>query len=508
MAADPWLPPVTKTTGTSGGMPSSARPVSLVHVSSDRRMGLPSTKVRPRGSTRSDPSNVAPIRCDHPASIRLTRPGIAFPSQMYTGTRAMRAARTAGSDARPPVVQQTFGLNRRISANASAVASGITAARETSEKRESGSRRDGIAVAWNGIPEPATSSASRPRRPPMNRKRVSGSLALRASATARSGLTCPPVPPPTRSTRHARPLCGSGSTNVQEDTHGDEPDTERAAAVRDKRERDAGHRHEARDDGHVHPRLEAEPHRDADGEQGTGRILRPEGDANPPEREREEEQDDHERTRQTELVAEHREDRVGVWVRQIAELFLPRPEPLAERAAEAERVEHLDRLETEFLWIGPRIEERHEPLKAVRLGDGEREDDHSGQTAQRRELAQPRARGEVHGERDDHDDDRGAQIGLGHDQADDERRHEDEGQGDAPRADLLALPAEPGREVHDERELRELGRLQPEAATKTQPARRAAGGDAHARYENGTEQSHGDEEQRHRDEAEHAVVDT
>src|SRR5438094_9360389 len=138
-------------------------------------------------------------------------------------------------------------------------------ARVSSEKRESGSRSDGMTVAWNGIPEPATSSASRPRRPPMKRKLTSGSVSRSASATARSGLTCPPVPPPTRSTRHARPLRGSGSTNVQEDTHGDETHTERAAAVGDEGERDPGHRHEARDDRHVHPRLEAEPHGDADG---------------------------------------------------------------------------------------------------------------------------------------------------------------------------------------------------------------------------------------------------
>src|SRR5207302_3732921 len=142
-----------------------------------------------------------------------------------------------------------------------------SAARVTGEKRESGSRRDGITVPWNGMPDPATSSASRPRRPPMKRKLVSGSVSRSASATASSGLTCPPVPPPTRSTRHARPLRGSGSTNVQEDTHGDQPDAERAAAVRDKGEGDAGHGHEARDDRHVHPRLEAEPHRDAGGEQ-------------------------------------------------------------------------------------------------------------------------------------------------------------------------------------------------------------------------------------------------
>src|ERR1700694_2266012 len=175
----------------------------------------------------------------------------------------------------------------------------------------------------------------------MTRHVTSGSFSRSASATARSGLTCPPVPPPTRSTRHARPLRGSGSTNVQEDTHGDESDTERAAAVRDERESDAGHRHEARDDGHVHPGLEAEPYRHAGREQRPGRILRAERDAPAAEREREEEQDDDERSCQAELVAEHSEDRVRVGVRQITELFLPRPEPLAERPAETEGVEHL-----------------------------------------------------------------------------------------------------------------------------------------------------------------------
>src|SRR2546428_5339786 len=144
------------------------------------------------------------------------------------------------------------------------------------------------------MPAPDTSSASRPRRPPMKRKLVSGSISRSASATARGGLACPPAPPPTRSTRHARPLRGSGSTNVQEDTHGDEPDTERAAAVRDEGEGDTRHRNEARYDRHVHPRLEAEPHRDPGCEQRAGRVLGAEGDAHAAEREGEEEQDDEE----------------------------------------------------------------------------------------------------------------------------------------------------------------------------------------------------------------------
>src|SRR5258706_9293450 len=368
MAADPWLPPVTKRTGPASGIPSFARPDSRVHVRSERRIGLPSTNVRPRGSARRDASNVAPIRCDHPARSRFTRPGTALPSQMYTGTLAARDANAAGSDATPPVVQHTSGWNRRICTSASMVAIGISAARVTSEKRESGSRRDGITVAWKGMPDPDTSSASWPRRPPMKRNVVSGSVSLRASATARSGLTCPPVPPPTRSTRHARPLRGSGSTNVQEDTHGDEPDTERAASVGDEGKRDPGHRDEARDDGHVHPGLEAEPDRDPGRQQRAGRVLRAKGDAHPAERKPEEEQDDDERSRETELVAQHREDRVRVWVRQVTEFLLSRPEALAAGSSDAEGIKHLDRLEPVLLRIGPWVEERHQPLQAGRLG--------------------------------------------------------------------------------------------------------------------------------------------
>ena len=149
---------------------------------------------------------------------------------------------------------------------------------------------------------------------------------------------------------------------------------------------------------------------------------------------------------------------------QVPELFLPRPETFPERAAQPEGVEHLDRLEPELLGIRPRIEEREQPLVAVGLGHRERENADRGQAPERRELPQASPGGEVHGQRDDHDDGRGAQIGFGHDEANDESGHKDERQGDPPRADLVALAAEPGREIDDERELRELRRLQSEAA--------------------------------------------
>src|SRR5438552_2032029 len=356
-------------------MPSLERPLARSQRSSDPRIGLPDTVVRARGNARNDASNVVPMRCDHPASSRFTRPGTALPSQMYTGTRATRAAITMGSDTRPPVVQQTDGPKRTICARASTAANGSSSARETSEMRESGSRSDGITVAWNGMPAAETSSASRPRRPPRKRKSTSGSAALIDSATARSGLMCPPVPPPTRRTRHRRARRGSGSANAEENTDGDQAHTERRASIRDERERDAGHGHEARDDRHVHPRLEHEPDGDARGEDRSGRILAAKGDAHAAEPEDEEAEDDREGAEQAELVAEHGEDRIGIGRGKEAEFLPAGPEPLAERTAEGEAIQRLDGLESSSTWIRPGIDESEQALVPIRLYDrgGERD---------------------------------------------------------------------------------------------------------------------------------------
>src|SRR5438093_10873125 len=116
-------------------MPSLERPLARSQRSSDPRIGLPDTVVRARGNARNDASNVVPMRCDHHASSRFTRPGTALPSQMYTDTRATRAAITMGSDTRPPVAQQTDGEKRQIGERAANAAKGSGRPRETSQRR-------------------------------------------------------------------------------------------------------------------------------------------------------------------------------------------------------------------------------------------------------------------------------------------------------------------------------------------------------------------------------------
>src|SRR5207248_37931 len=174
---------------------------------------------------------------------------------------------------------------------------------------------------------------------------------------------------------------------------------------------------------------------------------------------------------------------------------------------ERQRVEHGDGLEAERLGGGPGGKERAQPLQAIRLRDGEREDDHGGQAAQRGELAQARARREVHREGDDHDDDRGAEIWLGDDETDDGGGDEDERQRDPPRADLVALAAEPRGEVDDERKLRQLRWLKSEAAAEAKPPRRAPRAHADTRDQNGPEQDESEKKERHGNETKDAVVD-
>jgi hypothetical protein len=65
--------------------------------------------------------------------------------------------------------------------------SGRTTAASSSERRESGSRSEGIRVRWYSMPAAGMSRFSRPRLPPMKTKRQGLSVA-RASLTASRGL--------------------------------------------------------------------------------------------------------------------------------------------------------------------------------------------------------------------------------------------------------------------------------------------------------------------------------
>ena len=227
-------------------------------------------------------------------------------------------------------------------------------------------------------------------------------------------------------------------SNVQQDTDGHETDADRRSAVRDEGQRDAGHGHERGDDGHVHPGLEHEPDRDPGRQERAGRIRRGERDPDPLEGDHQEQHDDRERAEEPELVAEDGEDRIGVGGGKVPEFLLPGTETLTERPTEGEPEDGLDRLEARAARIAPRIEEREDPLQAIRLHDRDRGDEHSGKGPEPGELHEPRPRDEVHAEGERTEDDRGPEVRFGDDERRDEAHDEHERQRHGPAADLGA----------------------------------------------------------------------
>ena len=184
---EPWLPPPTRTTRAAAGRPSASRPFARVHCSRPARTGFPVTTTLSFAKKRSSPGNVAAMRRAKRARRRFTRPGTASPFQTTIGTPRIHAARTTGSETSPPEVSSAWGRARNRSHHACATASGSTSAARTSDRRDSGSRSDGMSVRWNSMPRSGISVFSRPRLPPTKTKRQ-GLDPRSASLTARSGL--------------------------------------------------------------------------------------------------------------------------------------------------------------------------------------------------------------------------------------------------------------------------------------------------------------------------------
>src|SRR5207245_1976288 len=82
-------------------------------------------------------------------------------------------------------------------------------------------------------------------------------------------------------------------------------------------------------------------------------------------------------------------------------------------------------------------------------------------------YTEPRARCEVHDERDHTDDDRRSEIGLDEDECREDGGDDEHAQHDPGRGDPRAACAEPRGEVEDQRKLRELGGLQPDRSRPT-----------------------------------------
>ena len=122
---------------------------------------------------------------------------------------------------------------------------------------------------------------------------------------------------------------------------------------------------------------------------GIGRALR---DPDAAVGQHAEQHDDQQRADQAELLADDRQDEVGVRVRQVGPLLPAGAEADAPPAAGGKRVQTLHRLPSGVLRVLEGVGERGEPRQPVRLGDREVGDQHADHAPAGRRTAGPASR--------------------------------------------------------------------------------------------------------------------
>ncbi len=216
------------------------------------------------------------------------------------------------------------------------------------------------------------------------------------------------------------------------------------------------------------------------------------------------EQQDHEQAaEQAQLLADDREDEVGVRGRQQVGPFLPgRSQALAPPAARGQRVDPVNGLPAAALGVFERVPVGQQPFQPVRLDHRQDRADHPDHPEQAAVDPAGRAHHPQHDEEHREHHDRRAHVGLQHDQATDQHRHRhDRDDQVLPVAEQPVLPGQQvGRPEH-QRELGQLARLQGERAD-ADPALGAVGRHPQRR-EHRQEQQQGDPHERVGDPAEH-----
>ena len=220
-----------------------------------------------------------------------------------------------------------------------------------------------------------------------------------------------------------------------------------------------------------------------------------------------EEREHQDGTDDAELLADDREDEVGVRVGQEAPLRLPAAEAGADEVARSQPDERLHDLVARARAVGRWIHERQQPGPAV--GRGHRHD--QGQPDQGghhlHDRPEPHARDEQQGQRDEAEDHGRAHVRLGQDQDAGEAGDEEQRADDAAVGGVLIEAA--GDEVGcEEREgqLHQLGRLQAELP-EADPAARPHGVHAEAGDEDDEQQPEGHQQEQGAEPPQLAVVD-
>ena len=177
---------------------------------------------------------------------------------------------------------------------------------------------------------------------------------------------------PARAILSHRARRGPGSLvrrHVDEYPRRHQGDDQRRAPEADERQRDPRDGQDADDRPDVDDRLAGDPARGGHRQQRAETVRCPVGGPKPVPGQDAEEAEDDQRPDQSPLLADHREDEVGVGVGQQPP-FLPsaaQAEPV--EMARAQSHQGLDHLVPRPLGVGEGVEEREQPRPAIRLGE-------------------------------------------------------------------------------------------------------------------------------------------
>src|SRR6266850_6352559 len=302
------------------------------------------------------------------------------------------------------------------------------------------------------VPAPAN-TISTPRR-----------RAASSSAIAMPGYRCPPVPPPA-TTIVSDATSGDARLrrmlrDVQQHPEGAQADDQARAAVGQERQRDPLRRHQTQRYRHVHHRLRDQPDRNPHPEVITTAVRGAHGrhDAAP---EQHPERRNHRRgSDQPQLLRDHREDEIGVRLRQEEQLLAALADALAVQAAAGHCQDRLAHLEAGPQRVVLRVQERQDAANAVRRLYDHHGDRQGAGAAAEHEVAPAQPGEEQEDDRQQDVDRRRAEVGL---QVDQKRELADHDRARDDRADdvvdLGLLARHEIREKQDERQLADLGRL-------------------------------------------------
>src|SRR5688572_16108787 len=351
----------------------------------------------------------------------------------------------------------------------------------------------------NGYPASATSRASTRSGDPAN---VTSTPRPRsASAIASAGSTWPAVPP--AAIRHRSELSSSTGSDVKEDPDASEHHHEAGAPCGDEGERNSGQRRDSEDGGEVDGRLAADERRERGGEALAEGVRAAQGDLQPRVGERAVGGDHERRADQPELLADDREDHVGVRLREVEDLLDALTEPLAEQSPRAEADERLHGLEAGALRIVPRVHEAQDPRASVGLDPDRGDADGGGDRRGGAEQSDRRA-GHKQQTAEHHDDaDHRPEVRLQQDEGAEDAGDETERPRELSECLRRATSSEVGGRPDGERELGELGRLE-DGGAEREPATSSV--DRVAEREHRHAQDEGHDEERRRELAPHAKV--